>query len=132
MNVSSLTRGLCLATAAAASNFANATIATEKTITVKDIAGRTVEVEKNPSKVVIGEGRMIYSIALLDQENPFARIAGWKNDMVLFDPDASYKLDRFSLHSKSKNTPFDGAILQGRVIGTYVGGVNQTKVLADA
>lgn len=53
-------------------------------------------------------------------------------DLVLFDPDASYKLDRFALLSKSKNTPFDGAILQGRVLATYVGGVNKTKVLVDA
>ncbi|MEP5760408.1 MAG: ABC transporter substrate-binding protein [Litoreibacter sp.] len=91
MNVRSLTRGLCSATAAAALSFASATLATAETITVTDIAGRTVEVEKNPSKVVIGEGRMIYSIALLDPENPFERIVGWKNDMMLFDPDAYRK-----------------------------------------
>ncbi|MCF2904736.1 dihydroorotase [Octadecabacter sp. CECT 8868] len=53
-------------------------------------------------------------------------------DLVLFDPDASIKLDRFALHSKSKNTPFDGAILQGKVIATYVAGVNKTKELANA
>ena len=29
-------------------------------------------------------------------------------DLVLFDPDVPYILDRFGLHSKSKNTPFDG------------------------
>lgn len=96
MKVSSLARGLCLATAAAALNFAAATYATAETITVTDIAGRTVEVEKDPSKVVIGEGRMIYSIALLDQDNPFQRIAGWKDDMVKYDPDAYRKyLARF-------------------------------------
>lgn len=44
-------------------------------------------------------------------------------DLVLFDPDASVKLDRFTLRSKSKNTPFDGAMLQGRVLGTWVAGV---------
>ncbi|PWR01721.1 dihydroorotase [Meridianimarinicoccus roseus] len=43
-------------------------------------------------------------------------------DLVLFDPDAPFVLDRFKLHSKSKNTPFDGARLQGRVRGTWVGG----------
>jgi iron complex transport system substrate-binding protein len=91
MNVRSLTRGLCSATAAAALTIAIATHATAETITVTDIAGRSVEVEKNPSKVVIGEGRMIYSIALLDQEDPFTRIVGWKNDMMLFDPDAYRK-----------------------------------------
>jgi len=43
-------------------------------------------------------------------------------DLVLFDPDAPFVLDRFSLLSKSKNTPFDGARMQGRVLATFVGG----------
>jgi len=43
-------------------------------------------------------------------------------DLVLFDPDAPFVLDRFALKSKSKNTPFDGARMQGRVIGTWVAG----------
>ncbi|WP_424944835.1 dihydroorotase [Aliiroseovarius crassostreae] len=43
-------------------------------------------------------------------------------DLVLFDPDAPFVLDRFQLRSKSKNTPFDGARMEGRVIGTWVGG----------
>ena len=43
-------------------------------------------------------------------------------DLVLFDPHAPFVLDRFALLSKSKNTPFDGARMQGRVLGTWVGG----------
>lgn len=43
-------------------------------------------------------------------------------DLVLFDPDAPFILDRFALRSKSKNTPFDGARMEGRVLGTWVGG----------
>jgi len=43
-------------------------------------------------------------------------------DLVLFDPDAPFVLDRFTLRSKSKNTPFDGARLQGKVLGTWVSG----------
>ena len=43
-------------------------------------------------------------------------------DLVLFDPDAPYVLDRAKLRSKSKNTPFDLARMQGRVEGTWVGG----------
>ena len=31
-------------------------------------------------------------------------------------------MDRATLASKSRNTPFDGARMQGRVIGTWVGG----------
>jgi dihydroorotase len=48
-------------------------------------------------------------------------------DLVLFDPDAPFVLDRFRLRSKSKNTPFDGARMEGRVIATFVGG---TQVFA--
>jgi dihydroorotase len=43
-------------------------------------------------------------------------------DLVVFDPDAPFVLDRFKLKSKSKNTPFDGHQLQGRVSATYVNG----------
>ncbi|MDO5633032.1 MAG: dihydroorotase [Paracoccus sp. (in: a-proteobacteria)] len=43
-------------------------------------------------------------------------------DLVLFDPDAPFVLDRFTLESKSRNTPFDGARMEGRVIGTWVAG----------
>ncbi|WP_417240155.1 dihydroorotase [Celeribacter halophilus] len=43
-------------------------------------------------------------------------------DLVLFDADAPFVLDRFTLRSKSKNTPFDGARMQGIVKGTWVDG----------
>lgn len=43
-------------------------------------------------------------------------------DLVLFDADAPFVLDRFKLRSKSKNTPFDGARMQGKVMGTWVAG----------
>ena len=48
--------------------------------------------------------------------------AGAPADLVLFDPDAPFVLDRTKLQSKSKNTPFDGARMQGRVLVTWVGG----------
>jgi len=43
-------------------------------------------------------------------------------DLVLFDPDVPFVLDRFTLKSKSQNTPFDGQRMQGRVAATYVAG----------
>lgn len=45
-------------------------------------------------------------------------------DLVVFDPNAPYLLDRAKLHSKSKNTPFDGCRMEGRVKATYVAGRN--------
>ena len=47
---------------------------------------------------------------------------GTPADLVLFDPDAPFQMDRFALLSKSKNTPYDGARMEGKVIGTWVGG----------
>ncbi len=43
-------------------------------------------------------------------------------DLVLFDADTPFVLDRFKLVSKAKNTPFDGQRMQGRVLRTFVGG----------
>ncbi len=43
-------------------------------------------------------------------------------DIVVFDPDAPWILDPTELKSKCKNTPFDEARLQGRVVRTIVAG----------
>ena len=54
---------------------------------------------------------------------PGGRLApGAPADLVLFDPDAPFLLDRETLLSRSKNTPFDRTRMQGRVAGTWVGG----------
>jgi dihydroorotase len=59
---------------------------------------------------------------------PQGRLAiGSPADLVLFDPDAPFLMDRFKLRSKSKNTPFDGARMEGKVLATFVGG---TQVFA--
>jgi dihydroorotase len=43
-------------------------------------------------------------------------------DLVIFDPNAPFVMDRATLKSKSRNTPFDGQRMQGKVIATYVSG----------
>ncbi|NKB29175.1 MAG: amidohydrolase family protein [Rhodobacteraceae bacterium] len=52
-------------------------------------------------------------------------------DLVLFDPDAPFVMDRFVLQSKSKNTPFDEARMQGQVRGTWVGGAQVFPIAGD-
>ncbi len=47
---------------------------------------------------------------------------GTAADLVLFDPGAPWVVDRKDLLSKSKNSPFHERRVQGRVLGTWVGG----------
>ena len=54
---------------------------------------------------------------------PQGRLAeGAPADLVLFNPDTPFVMDRFTLASKSKNTPFDGARMEGKVLATFVAG----------
>ncbi len=65
--------------------------ALSQTIEITDVAGRTVEVPRDPSRIVLGESRMIYAISVVDRDNPFERIVGWKDDLEKYDPDAYRK-----------------------------------------
>jgi dihydroorotase len=54
---------------------------------------------------------------------PQGRLAkGAPADLVLFDPVAPWACDRDDLSSRSKNSPFDGRKLEGRVLRTWVNG----------
>lgn len=55
-------------------------------LTVTDVLGRKVEVSGNAQRVVLGEGRLFFALALLDRDNPFQRVVGWQNDVRLLDP----------------------------------------------
>jgi dihydroorotase len=48
--------------------------------------------------------------------------AGAPADIIVIDPDIPWLLDPAELKSKCKNTPFDEARLQGRVVRTIVAG----------
>ncbi|QIQ21174.1 ABC transporter substrate-binding protein [Zophobihabitans entericus] len=53
--------------------------------TVVDIVGREVEVPEQVNRILLGEGRIIHSLALLEGDKPFARIAGWQGDFRKLD-----------------------------------------------
>ncbi|HVL72670.1 MAG TPA: dihydroorotase, partial [Beijerinckiaceae bacterium] len=60
---------------------------------------------------------------------PGGRLAsGAPADLILFDPEAPYVLDKQDLRSRSKNSPFDEARMEGRVLLTLVGG----RIVYDA
>src|SRR6056297_2752368 len=73
-----------------------------------DLPGLFRALSLNPARLLgLGAGRLA---------------PGAPADLVLFDPGTPYRLDRATLQSKSKNTPYDGRLLQGRVQMTFVGG----------
>ncbi len=54
---------------------------------------------------------------------PSGRIAkGAAADLVVFDPERAWKIREAEFRSKSKNSPFDGRPVQGRVLRTLVNG----------
>lgn len=88
MNTAFTRRGFALATAATAMFFATAPHAFADAMTLTDIAGREVTLPDTPSRIILGEGRMMYAIAPLATDDPFENIVGWKDDLIQYDPDA--------------------------------------------
>jgi len=53
---------------------------------VVDIVGREVELPKKVERILLGEGRLVHSVALLEGKKPFDRIVGWQGDLRKLDP----------------------------------------------
>jgi iron complex transport system substrate-binding protein len=58
-----------------------------ETVTVTDIVGRQVQVKAAAERIFLGEGRLLYLMAMLDREEPLRRIVGWPNDLKTADFD---------------------------------------------
>ena len=56
-------------------------------VTVTDIAGREVTVDAPVERVILGEGRQVFFTAVLDTENPFQRVVGWRDDFQEASPE---------------------------------------------
>ncbi|WP_052401849.1 ABC transporter substrate-binding protein [Muricoccus aerilatus] len=53
--------------------------ATQYPLTVTDLAGRQVTIPRKPERVVLQDGRNISILAMLDRDDPFARVVLWNN-----------------------------------------------------
>lgn len=104
-------RMLVAITAVATSLTASGAVAADM-ITVTDLAGRSVEVKHGVERVILGEGRMMYSVGILDKEAPFQRIIGWKDDLIKYDPDAfrkyQEKFEQETAGIKNFGSPYAG------------------------
>ena len=53
---------------------------------VVDLAGRRVQIPDRVERIIIGEGRYIPALAILDRENPVGRLVGMLGDYETVDP----------------------------------------------
>lgn len=54
--------------------------------TLTDLAGRTVALPAKVERIILGEGRMLTSLAILDRELPRQRVVGMLGDFEQLDP----------------------------------------------
>ncbi len=53
---------------------------------VTDLAGRTVQLPSKTERIILGEGRMLTSLAILDRDVPRQRVVGMLGDFEQLDP----------------------------------------------
>lgn len=70
--------------------------AAAETVTVTDLAGRSVAVAQPVERILLGEGRYLTALAILDRDDPVRRLAGMLGEYERLDP-AGYRqyLERF-------------------------------------
>ncbi|KAA2213161.1 ABC transporter substrate-binding protein [Teichococcus oryzae] len=57
-----------------------------ETIRLRDLAGQDVVLQAPAKRVLLGEGRFIHALALLERNNPVALVAGWMGEFKRLDP----------------------------------------------
>ncbi len=57
-------------------------------ITLTDIAGREITVDGPVDAVILGEGRQVFFTAVLDGDDPFKRVVGWRDDFLQASPES--------------------------------------------
>lgn len=57
-----------------------------ETVELTDLAGRTVSVQVPVQRIILGEGRFLPTLAILDRDNPVERVVGSMSDFELYDP----------------------------------------------
>lgn len=88
--------------------------------TITDVAGREVSFEQPVERVILGEGRMLYSVAAIESEDPFDTVVAWRNDLWTTD------LDGFNAYVEKFPRAADLPLL-----GRLTDGTLQTETVVD-
>lgn len=100
-----------LVAATAAILLGHASIAHAQAFTVTDVAGREVSFDAPVERVILGEGRLLYSLATIETENPFEHVVGWRNDLWTTD---QVSFDAYAeKFPQARDLPFLGNLTDG-------------------
>lgn len=82
------------------------------TVTVTDAAGRTLDFDEHPDRIVLAEGRAVYATAAL-QDDPFDHVVAYGEDLTSAAP--SFKEMLLKQFPEAKELPTIGSIQKGDV-----------------
>ncbi|MDE1164338.1 MAG: ABC transporter substrate-binding protein [Pseudomonas sp.] len=72
----------------------NMAYATTYPVTVTDVSNRQVVIDHEPQRVVLQDGRDLFTLAVLDRQDPFKRIVAWNNIIKRSDPNTWQVFER--------------------------------------
>lgn len=81
-------------------------------VSVTDAAGRTLEFDEHPDRIVLAEGRAVYATAAL-QDDPFDNVVAYGEDLTMAAP--AFKEKLLEQYPEAKEMPTIGAIQKGDV-----------------
>lgn len=92
----------------------NAQAQAQAAATFTDLAGRSIKLPERVERIVLGEGRLLFTVTLLeDPADPFARIAGWQGDLRRLDPQSYGQLQ--ARHPQIDRIPLIGTTTEASV-----------------
>lgn len=98
--------------AASAQSGASQTRAADGAVTVTDAAGRTLQFDELPERIVLAEGRVAYATALL-QDEPLRNVVAYGQDLE--KAAGAFRDKLFELQPEAKDMPTIGMIQKGDV-----------------
>ncbi|MDY5784680.1 ABC transporter substrate-binding protein, partial [Corynebacterium sp.] len=82
-------------------------------IEVTDVVGRTVTLDKQPERIILGEGRALFATSIIDRDNPTNHVVAMGEDLLKAAP--SYYERLSEAHPEVKDVPTIGNLGKGDV-----------------
>lgn len=101
-----------VSTGASGTSATTQTRSTEGAVTVTDAAGRTLQFDELPERIVLAEGRAAYATALL-QDNPLDNVVAYGQDLE--KAAGAFREKLFEMQPEAKDMPEIGMIHKGDV-----------------